>query len=101
MKRVIYVNNGLNNIKFELCEEYRGFEIYQERTPSGFLVHQSWVIAPGVGDLPILIESFNNLSKAELLDAIDSYLDDGVGFGFNVFYKPYAVVVHGAGNDNI
>lgn len=100
MKRVIYVNNGFDDMKFELCEEYRGFGIYQERTPSGFLVHQSWAIAPGVDDLPILIESFNNLSKAELLDAIDSYLN-GFNFGFNVFYKPYAVVVHGNGNNGI
>ena len=73
MKRVIYIKNvyGTND-KYVLTKEYEGFGIYQEKTPNGFFVHQSWLISNNE-DAELVIESFNNLCKEEVLDIIDSY----------------------------
>ena len=72
MKRVIYVGNNYGTEdKYILSEEYEGFGVYEETTPSGYFVHQSWLIAGK--DITIVVPSYMNYCKEELLDCIDSY----------------------------
>ena len=73
MKRVITIKNvyGTND-KYVLRDEYEGFGIYQEKTPSGFFVHQNWLISNNE-NAELVIESYNNLCKEEVLDIIDNY----------------------------
>ena len=72
MKRVLYVDNSYGTQdKYILSEEYGGFGIYKEVTPSGYFVHQSWLIAGK--DNTIVVPSYMTYCKEELLDCIDSY----------------------------
>lgn len=73
MKRVIKIENvyGTDD-KYILSKEYEGFGIYQEMTPNGYFVHQSWLISNNK-NAELVIKSYNNLCKAELLDMIDNY----------------------------
>jgi hypothetical protein len=73
MKRIITIKNvyGTND-KYVLKEEYEGFGIYAEKTPSGYFVHQSWLISNNE-NAELVIESYNNLCKEEVLDIIDNY----------------------------
>ena len=72
-KRIIKVNNGCGDKdKYVLTEEYNGFGIYQEKTPNGFFVHQSWLISNDKG-AELVINSYNRLCKEEVLDIIDNY----------------------------
>ena len=73
MKRVITIKNVYGTTdKYVLRDEYEGFGIYKEKTPSGFFVHQSWLISNNE-NAELVIESYNNLCKEELLDIIDNY----------------------------
>ena len=73
MKRVIKIKNiyGTEN-KYVLIEEYAGFGIYQEKFPSGLFNCQSWLISNNKG-VELVIPSYNDLCKEELLDMIDNY----------------------------
>ncbi len=75
MERVIKFERGvvddLNEKKYVLQQEYGGFGIYQEKCPSGFYEHQSWLLTNE--KFILLCESFNNVCKEELLDMIDKY----------------------------
>lgn len=73
MKRVIRIINvyGTDD-KYVLRDEYDGFGIYQEMTPNGYFVHQDWLISNNK-NAEIVIKSYNNLCKEELLDIIDNY----------------------------
>ena len=73
MKRVIKIKNmyGTEN-KYVLIEEYAGFGIYQEKGPSGLFNCQSWLISNNTG-VELVIPSYNDLCKEELLDMIDNY----------------------------
>lgn len=73
MKRLVKIRNvyGTED-KYVLIKEYEGFGIYKEKTPSGFFVHQSWLISNNE-NAELVIQSYNNLCKEELLDIIDNY----------------------------
>jgi len=73
MKRVINIKNvyGTND-KYVLKDEYDGFGIYGEMTPTGYFVHQSWLISNNE-NAELIIESYNGVCKEELLDIIDNY----------------------------
>lgn len=73
MKRIIKIKNvyGTDD-KYILANEYEGFGIYQEMTPNGYFVHQSWLISDNE-NAELVIESYNHLCKEELLDIIDNY----------------------------
>ena len=73
MKRVINIANvyGTGD-KYVLRDEYDGFGIYQEKTPSGYFVSQSWLISDNK-NAKLVIESYNNLCKEEVLDIIDNF----------------------------
>ena len=73
MKRIIKIDNiyGTND-KYVLVSEYSGFGIYKKQTPNGYFVHQSWLISNNE-NAELVIESFNNLCKEEVLDIIDTY----------------------------
>ena len=71
--RVILARNAK---KYVLTQEYEGFGIYEEVCPSGFHVHQSWLIANDKNAL--VCESYNNFCKEELLDMIDNYKEEEI-----------------------
>lgn len=77
MKRVVKINNiyGTKNT-YVLKEEYGGFGIYQEKTPRGYFVHQSWLISNNE-NAELVMESYNNLCKEEVMDIIDNYNKTG------------------------
>ncbi len=99
MKRIVYVDTDLQKEKFVLLEEYNGFGIYQEKCPTGYFVHQSWLITNG--NITLVFYSFNNYCKEELLDAIDNY-NDIRRFGVKAMKHPNNLfVVHPNGNVSI
>ncbi len=73
MKRIVYVDTELQKEKFILRDEYEGFGIYQEKCPTGYFVHQSWLITNE--KVTVIFYSFMDYCKEELLDAIDNYND--------------------------
>lgn len=98
MKRVMYIEDGLGKKKYVLRETYNDCGIYQHVTPTGFRVSQDYAIT--FGDETIMIQSYNNLCKEELLDAIDEYTEYGkFGFMTKRLYGVY--VVHPMGNIEI
>lgn len=98
MKRVIFIKDELNNNKYVLIDEYNGHCIYQHKTPSGYFTHQDYAITKD--DTTIRIESYNNICKEELYDAIDNYIESGK-YGFKVFKRNGISIVHSAGNITI
>ena len=94
MKRVIYIQDTLNNNKYILQKEYGGFGVYQRMTPSGYYVHQDWLISNG--DIIIICASYNNLCEEELYDAIDSY-NESKQFNLKVLRQAYGCYVHPSG----
>ena len=73
MKRVIKINNTYGSYdKYILVDEYDGFGVYQGKTPNGYFVNQKWLVSNNE-DAELVIESYNNLCKEEVLDIIDSY----------------------------
>lgn len=100
MKRVIKIIGAYDEeVKYALREEYKNFGIYQHLTPTGYLVHQDWLITNG--KLNVFIKSFNNYCKEEVLDAIDNY-DEIKKFGLRVIVKDSdTYVVHPSGKTNI
>ena len=72
MKRVIYLEDTLNNNKYVLKTTYDGHGIYQRCTPSGYPVHQDWAVQREDG-FTFTIQSYNNICYYEVLDAIDNY----------------------------
>lgn len=73
MKRIVKIKNSYGSEdKYILREEYNGFGVYQHKTPSGFFVHQDWLISNN-DKAELVIQSYNNLCKEELLDIIDNY----------------------------
>ena len=76
MKRLIKIEDTLNERKYILENEYEGFGIYQEKCSSGYFVHQSWLFTDEKNI--IVCESYNNKLYEELLDAIDLYNQKGL-----------------------
>lgn len=73
MKRIIKIKGSFGNEeKYVLRNEYESFGIYEEMTPSGYFVHQSWLISNN-NNAELVINSYNHLCKEELLDIIDNY----------------------------
>ena len=93
-KRVI---KGVDK-KYRLIEVYRDIALYEEITPSGYSVSQSWILINQ--HLYIFVGSFNNMCKEELLDAIDNYKDCGE-FGFTGFMRLHGFEVHPNGKDTL
>jgi hypothetical protein len=102
MKRVLKIREARNEYKYEFIEEYDGYAIYERVAPCGCFISQEWAVLDLENDnpAPIIIESYNHISKAEILDAIDERNENGA-FGWRVFWKPYGVVVHPSGNGRI
>ncbi len=80
MKRVIKFERGtidsLNVKKYVLVQEYEGFGIYEEVSPNGYRISQSWLVAND--KVALQCGSFNDFIKEELLDMIDNYNEKGV-----------------------
>lgn len=92
MKRVMYVQDSLNNNKYILIKEYGGFGIYQEKCPSGYFVSQSWLVHNG--SIGFICESYNNYCEEELLDVIDHY-NEHYSFGLHGFLADKEQVIYG------
>jgi len=99
MKRIIYKEDAFGEKKYVLIEEYKGCGIYQHKTPTGYLVHQDWLISFG-DDKAIICQSYNNMCKEELLDAIDEYAEFGK-FGFMTIKKGNNYIIHNSGKVEI
>ena len=93
MKRVIKIKNiyGTEN-KYVLIEEYEGFGIYQEKCPNGLFINQSWLISNNTG-VELVIQSYNNLCKEELLDIIDNY-NETTKFGVKAVMNCGSLYMH-------
>ena len=97
MKRVEYIPNLYNlTDKFVLKQEYNGFGIYEEICPTGYRVHQSYLIKNSTWR--IAIPSYNNMCLEEVLDAIDSYVEDKK-FGLKLLKQNGYWVVHPSGEE--
>lgn len=73
MKRIIKIKNSYGTEdKYLLKEEYNGFGIYQEKTPTGYFKNQSWLISNNK-NAELVIKPYNNLCKEEVMDIIDNY----------------------------
>ena len=101
MRRVIKVQMPMHENKYVLNQEYNGFGIYQEMSPSGYKVHQSWFIHRdnNIGS-DIVIQSYNNVCYDELLDMIDSFLESGE-FCIKALvsaYDKHVMVMHPSGD---
>ena len=95
MKRVEYIPNHYKTTdKYVLKEEYNGFGIYEEVCPTGFRVHQSYLIKND--KWCIVCPSYNNLCIEEIYDAVDSY-NDSCGFGLKALKTDYGYVIHPQG----
>lgn len=96
MKRVAYIKNvyGTND-KYVLKEEYNGFGVYQEKTPNGLFVHQSWLISNNE-NVELVINSFNQLCKEEVLDIIDNY-NETQKFGVKALMHNGSLCMHSGG----
>lgn len=96
MKRVVYIKNSYGNEdKYVLREEYNGFGVYQEKAPSGFFIHQSWLISNN-NNVELVIHSYSNLCKEELLDIIDNYNDTNK-FGVKALMRYGSLHMHHSG----
>ena len=97
MKRIININNTYGTTyKYVLQEEYEGFGIYQHKTPTGFLVHQDWLISNNE-NAELVIESYNNVCKEDLLDMIDNYNKNGK-FGVKAVTHCGSLHMHNSGS---
>lgn len=91
MKRVIYIKNGYSiDDKYVLIDEYNGFGIYEKMTPTGYLISQNWLLSNN-DDIKLIIDSYNNICKEELLDMIDNYNNTNK---FNVKAVMYCGLYH-------
>lgn len=84
--------------KYRLIDVYKDIAIYEEVTPLGYVLHQSWLMVNQ--HLHIFIPSYNNMCKEELLDAIDDYKDCGK-FGFTGFMRLQGFIIHPNGKDTL
>ncbi len=94
MNRVVYVDTQLQREKFILKKEYNGFGLYEEKCPTGYFVHQSWLITNG--DVTLKCDSYMNYCYEEMLDLIDNYIEQG-SFGVKGF-KRNPWLVHNGGD---
>jgi len=96
MKNIIKIKNTYGTEdKYVLRSEHEGFGIYAEKTPSGYFVNQSWLISNNE-NAELVIESYNNLCKEEVLDIIDTYNETGK-FGVKALMHCGALHMHPSG----
>lgn len=96
MKRVEYFKDYLNMNKYILKEEYNGYGIYQEKCPSGYFVHQSYLIKDKK-DNRIIIHSYMNICYDEVLDMIDNHIETGK-YGYKAIKNENDYILHNSGN---
>jgi len=95
MDRILYHNDRIGNKnKYILRNEYRGFGIYQEKTPTGYFVSQEWALSNG--DIVVIIPSYNNMCKEELFEIIDNYEESGK-FGIRALFDDNHHIMHNSG----
>lgn len=82
LERVVYVPDELNKNKYVLNECYEDFGIYEKVSPNGFRVSQDWLVYNG--KIGFISQSYNNLCREELMNAIDKFKTTGK-FGYHGF----------------
>lgn len=95
MERTIRIQAEVAEEKFRLVEEYEGFGIYQEVTPYGYYVHQSFAFK--TNDAVFVSYSYMNNDKEDIYDYIDNYNNKG-SFGFKAFNKGSYFCIHPNGD---
>lgn len=98
MERTIIIQTEVAKEKFRLVEEYEGFGIYQEVTPYGYYVHQSFAFKTnGVVGAVFVSYSYMNNDIEDIYDYIDNYNNKG-SFGFKAFDKGSHFCIHPNGD---
>jgi len=82
LKKLVYVPDELNNNKYVLTGEYKDFGIYRQKSPSGHLISQEWLVYNGT--IGFISQSYNSMCYEELEIAIDRFKENGK-FGFHGF----------------
>lgn len=98
MKRLVKLSDDRlgNKMLYVLKEEYQGFGLYQRKSPNSYLIHQDYMITND--NITIQCQSYNEIIKEELLDAIDNYNNNG-NFELKVFKRSENLYyVHPNGN---
>ena len=98
MKRLVKLSDDRlgNKMLYVLKEEYQGFGLYQRKSTNGYLIHQDYMITND--NITIQCQSYNEIIKEELLDAIDNYNNNG-NFELKVFKRSENLYyVHPNGN---
>ena len=97
MKRLVKLSDDrLGNKMLYVLKEYQGFGLYQRKSPNGYLIHQDYMITND--NITIQCQSYNEIIKEELLDAIDNYNNNG-NFELKVFKRSENLYyVHPNGN---
>lgn len=95
MERTIRIKTEIAEDKFRLVENYRGVGVYQEVTPNGYYVHQSYGFK--IKDKFFVSYSFMNNDKEDIFDYIDRHYE-GKPFGFKAFNKGDYYCIHTNGN---
>lgn len=93
--RVLYWDDNLNKNKYIFQKEYRGWGIYYKKCPSGYYVHQEYLITNG--EMKIIIQSYNNYCEEEILDMIDADIECNK-MNVKVFKKNDFYIVHPSGD---
>ena len=95
MERTIRIQTEVAEEKFRLVKEYEGFGIYQEVTPYGYHVHQSFAFK--ANGAVFVSYSYMNNDIEDIYDYIDNYNNKGK-FGFKAFNKGSYYCIHSNGN---
>ena len=95
LPRILYWDDHLNNNKYILKEQYNGWGIYNHKTPSGYFVHQDWLITNG--EMKVIIQSYNDYCKEEVQNLIDNYVIDKK-MDVKAFFEEGFYIIHHGGN---
>ena len=98
MDRTIRIKTSVSEEKFRLIDEYKGVGIYQEITPYGYRVHQSYGFQHK-GKF-FVSYSFMNNDIEDIYDYIDNYNHTGK-YGFKVMLYPDHYCLHQNGQINM
>lgn len=96
MDRVVYIDNDYGTKdRYVIRKQYEGFGVYNRMTPTGYFVHQDWLITDGT--VMLVVPSYARMCKDDLLDMIDHFNASGQ-FGVKALKQGGKYIAHLAGN---
>lgn len=96
------------HFKYRLKETYGGWGIYEQITPGGISIYNSWLLVideENGTESKIQIQSYNNIVYDELFDAIENWMKTEM-LGFRVMNNETTkengyLIVHPNGNSKV